>query len=353
LTITPYYGATGQVGWIDDYRQDGEFVLLGEDGAPFLDSNKPKAYLVTGKCWVNNHAHVLRGKDGVCDNEFLVYALNSADYSDAVTGSTRLKLPQSTMNRVLIPNPPFATQKLIAAKLKSQLAEVETARQALNVQLADVFQLERLYFDEFERRLFSGAEISLFSNFVESYKNGYGARPKEGENGSIVLRIADVSQGIIDLSSTRQGSISAKDAETYKLEKGNLIFIRVNGAKHIVGKCILVDEIPDGTIFNDHLIRVRLSEEILPEYAQLCASLPNARQMIEEAASTSAGQLTVNQKILDQIAIPFVDKSCQVRMINEYRNLCSEISTLKKAINQQLDDLNKIPERLLAQAFNQ
>jgi len=46
----PYYGATGQVGWIDDFRQDGDYVLLGEDGAPFLDPLKPKAYLVTGKC---------------------------------------------------------------------------------------------------------------------------------------------------------------------------------------------------------------------------------------------------------------------------------------------------------------
>ncbi|MGH8124132.1 MAG: restriction endonuclease subunit S, partial [Rudaea sp.] len=93
----PYYGATGQVGWIDDFRQDGEYVLLGEDGAPFLDLHKPKAYRVSGKCWVNNHAHVLRGKDGICDNDYLCFALNWVDYSDAVTGSTRLKLPQSTM----------------------------------------------------------------------------------------------------------------------------------------------------------------------------------------------------------------------------------------------------------------
>src|SRR5260370_3807278 len=55
----PYYGATGQVDWIDDYLADGEHVLLGEDGAPFLDPVKPKAYLVSGKVWLNNHTHVL------------------------------------------------------------------------------------------------------------------------------------------------------------------------------------------------------------------------------------------------------------------------------------------------------
>src|SRR5437762_9259028 len=57
----PYYGATGQVGWIDDCIFDEELVLLGEDGAPFLDHTKPKAYMIRGKSWVNNHAHVLRG----------------------------------------------------------------------------------------------------------------------------------------------------------------------------------------------------------------------------------------------------------------------------------------------------
>lgn len=56
----PYYGATGQVGWIDDYLFDEELVLLGEDGAPFLDKSKPIAYVIEGKSWVNNHAHVLR-----------------------------------------------------------------------------------------------------------------------------------------------------------------------------------------------------------------------------------------------------------------------------------------------------
>src|SRR5688500_13358035 len=59
----PYYGATGQVGWIDDFLMDGDYVLLGEDGVDFLDPYRPKAYLVSGKCWVNNHAHVLKGRD--------------------------------------------------------------------------------------------------------------------------------------------------------------------------------------------------------------------------------------------------------------------------------------------------
>ncbi len=56
----PYYGATGQVGWIDDYLTNENLVLVGEDGAPFFDYLRDKAYLIEGRAWVNNHAHILK-----------------------------------------------------------------------------------------------------------------------------------------------------------------------------------------------------------------------------------------------------------------------------------------------------
>jgi len=92
----PYYGATGQVGWIDDYLFDEELVLLGEDGAPFLEPTKQKAYIIRGKSWVNNHAHVLRARNGI-PNAYIKYYLDTVDYHKFVSGTTRLKLNQSAM----------------------------------------------------------------------------------------------------------------------------------------------------------------------------------------------------------------------------------------------------------------
>ena len=107
--LYPYYGATGQVGWIDDFISDGEFVLLGEDGAPFLDPCTPKAYIICGKAWVNNHAHVLKG----INNQFLCHCLNSVDYTNFITGTTRYKLTQAEMVKILLPTPPLAEQQRI------------------------------------------------------------------------------------------------------------------------------------------------------------------------------------------------------------------------------------------------
>ncbi len=352
--IYPYFGATGQVGWIDDYRQDGKYVLLGEDGAPFLDPEKPKAYIVEGKCWVNNHAHVLKGKDGIYDDDFLYFALNWADYSDAVTGSTRLKLPQNTMNRLLVPNLPIEKQRQIAARLKAQLAEVDKARQAAEVQLRDANALRVAILRDTERELFSRAEIRPFSSYVRSYRNGFGKRPKEGEQGPIVLRIADVSSGIISIANPRHGEVSEKEAETYKLKKGDLLFIRVNGAKEIVGKCCVVDDsVPKGTIFNDHLIRVQITDDLDPYFARLCASLPRTRQLIEEVASTSAGQLTINQQLLNRLEIPSFSFGVQKKIVESVKMKFLQLDVLRSAALSSINDINMLPQKILSQAFEQ
>ena len=119
----PYYGATGQVGYIDDYIFNEELVLLGEDGVPFLELLKRKAYLINGKSWVNNHAHVLRGVK--VSNEFLCFFLNQIDYTSFVSGTTRLKLNQSSMKAIPIMFPDLLEQNRIVSKIKSVFAHVD------------------------------------------------------------------------------------------------------------------------------------------------------------------------------------------------------------------------------------
>lgn len=113
--LFPYYGATGQVGWIDSFLTDGEYILLGEDGAPFLNPYAEKAYIIHGKTWVNNHAHILRSKT---NNEFLCYYLNYFNYKKYVSGTTRLKLTQAQMRKIPIPNIPSDEQSRIVARIE-------------------------------------------------------------------------------------------------------------------------------------------------------------------------------------------------------------------------------------------
>lgn len=126
--LYPYYGATGQVGFIDDYITDGEYVLLGEDGAPFLNTFAKKAYIISGKAWVNNHAHVLRSK---YSNKFLCYYLNYFNYKGYVSGTTRLKLTQAQMKMIPIPVPPIEEQERIVARIEELFSELDNGVETL------------------------------------------------------------------------------------------------------------------------------------------------------------------------------------------------------------------------------
>lgn len=118
----PYYGATGQVGWIDDHLFDEQLVLIGEDGAPFLDKSKPIAYIIDGKSWVNNHAHVLRAIAGIATNQFVKYALDATDFHEHVNGTTRLKLTKGAMVEIPLALPPLTEQHEIAHRVDALFA---------------------------------------------------------------------------------------------------------------------------------------------------------------------------------------------------------------------------------------
>ena len=112
----PYYGANGQQGTIDNFIFDEPLILLAEDGGNFGQEGRTVAYKIEGKCWVNNHAHVLRPKPNV-DINFLLRHLEYYDVTPYITGTTRGKLTKDAASRIEIVLPPHPEQKRIAAIL--------------------------------------------------------------------------------------------------------------------------------------------------------------------------------------------------------------------------------------------
>ena len=109
--ITPYYGANGIQDYVQGYTHDGEFVLVAEDGANDLQ-NYPVHY-VNGKVWVNNHAHVLQGKNKMVDNLFLVNAIKQIKIETYLVGGSRAKLNADVMMKLPIKVPTFNEQQKI------------------------------------------------------------------------------------------------------------------------------------------------------------------------------------------------------------------------------------------------
>ena len=115
--IYPYYGATGIVDYVNDYRQEGEFLLISEDGKALELRSKPIAFLASGKIWVNNHAHVQQCTDE-CNIIYLMYHINLMDISAWVTGIDQKKLNRANLDTIPIALPPIELQNQFATFVK-------------------------------------------------------------------------------------------------------------------------------------------------------------------------------------------------------------------------------------------
>jgi len=126
----PYYGANGQVGWIDDFLFDESLVLVVEDET-FVGRQKPFSYVITGKSWVNNHAHVLRPLGGMTPG-FLNILLSYYDFIPLTSGSTgRKKLTQEALLNAPISVPSLSEQTEIERRVDSALRSLASVNDEL------------------------------------------------------------------------------------------------------------------------------------------------------------------------------------------------------------------------------
>jgi type I restriction enzyme S subunit len=128
----PYYGANGIQGFIDEFIFEGEHILLAEDGGNFdLWESRPISYLVSGKFWVNNHAHILKAKSGH-STRFIHYSLVHKNITKHINGGTRAKLNQSDMRDIELALPPLPEQQKIDAILTSVDKGIEFTQAQIN-----------------------------------------------------------------------------------------------------------------------------------------------------------------------------------------------------------------------------
>ena len=134
----PYYGANGIQDHVSGYIFDDELVLLAEDGGNFGSKERPIAYRVSGKCWVNNHAHVLKPKAGL-NVDYLCYSLMFYNVDGMVNGATRQKLTQAAMRKMQIPLRLMEEQAYIVDEL-DRVVKIKKQRQKELKLLDDLIQ---------------------------------------------------------------------------------------------------------------------------------------------------------------------------------------------------------------------
>ena len=200
-----YYGAQGVIDYIDAYIFDGQYILIAEDGANLVTRNEPIAFLVNGQFWVNNHAHIVKGKPGIADDYYITTLLNSLNIAGFITGAAQPKLSQQNMKKIKILLPDHPTQQRVASILSTydDLIENNRRRMALLEEAA-----RQVYQEWFVRLRFPGHE---HTRIVDGVPEGWEKRRlgdvaninnenlKSSFDGEIeYIDIASVSPGCID-----------------------------------------------------------------------------------------------------------------------------------------------------------
>jgi len=138
----PYYGASGIQDYVKDFIFDEDLVLLGEDGAKW-GAGDNSSYTISGKTWVNNHAHVLRPYRNIVKDNWLVYYLNYSDLTGYITGVTVPKLNQQKMRTIPIPLPPLSEQERIVSELDALSQSIEQLQANFARQTASIEELRQ------------------------------------------------------------------------------------------------------------------------------------------------------------------------------------------------------------------
>jgi type I restriction enzyme S subunit len=398
--LIPYYGATGQVDWIDDYLFDEELVLLGEDGAPFLYGLKDKAYIIRGKSWVNNHAHVLRAINNIMMNSYLCYYLNTFHYHGYVTGTTRLKLNQSQMRKIPIPLAPFLEQHRIVTKIEELLtklyagveglrkiqAQLKVYRQtvlnaAMTGKLTEQWRAEHK--DELEpatvllekireerkktlgnkyKELTSIDSSDLFElpegwmwlrlgEISASMKNGiYKPRQFYNDEGIACLRMYNIEKGFIIWKNIKRMKLTSEEFLDYELKPADILVNRVN-SRELVGKSAVITSSLEPCIYESKNIRLRLFNNFTESKYVNFWFLIFGQKYFSRNAQQTVGMASINQEQLSSMPIPFSSIREQQKIIEEIERHFSLIDQMQKTINYGIAQSEKLHQSILKRAF--
>ncbi len=342
----PYFGANGQQGTIDDFIFDEPLVLLAEDGGHFDTPDRGIAYRISGKTWVNNHAHVLRPKAGI-DLGFLCRVLENYDVTPLVTGSTRGKLTQAGASEIAVPVPPLPEQCRIAevldraealrAKRRDALAQLDTLTQSI---FLDMFGDPATNPKRWRTETL-GEAMSEVYRYPTYYDIAYVDAGVPEIRGELLQQ-----DGVIVADKSRLRFISLATSARFPrtvLAEGDLV-MSVRGT---VGKIGLVPAALVGANMTANLIRMAPDRRVLdPTFAWHFADSSYFGERLARACSNTTIQ-TIKAPDLKRIVIPLPPLSLQ----REFAQRVSAVGRFKVAHRTSLAELGALFASLHHHAF--
>lgn len=339
--LYPYYGATQQTGYIDDFIFDEELVLLGEDGVMFYDRDKPKAYLINGKSWVNNHAHVLRAKKNITINKYLLNFLNTFHYKGFVSGATRLKLNQSRMAKIPIPIAPLKQQEKIVKILDLTSNLIEKQKELL--EKYDLFLKSKfieMFGDPIKNPM--GWKTDKLGKLSEWKGGGTPSRKKPEYFEGNIPWITTTSLGKLFINEENAVEFITNEAVKNSATKIIPINSIIIGTRVGVGKVSInmIELCTNQDIMSMTNISIKLSNIFLYFFINYYNEFLKSQQR----GATIQGITAPVLKDLNTILPPIKEQ-------NKFASIVEKIETIKEKENKKLNQLEDLHNSLMQKAF--
>ena len=355
----PYYGASGVIDHIDGYIFDGPYLLISEDGENLNSRKTPIAFRANGRFWVNNHAHIVRGRPHAADDRFLEYLIAVTDISGVVTGAAQPKLSQANLRILKVCVPDYRTQLRIVDILSSydELIRNDTRRISILEEMAKM-----IYREWFVNFRFPGHESwPLIASDL-------GEIPK----GWRVSRLVDVTTKIGSGATPRGGKesyqkkgirlIRSLNIYDYRFEMANLAFINDEQAEQLnnvtiqpndvllnitgasVGRCSMVPSCLLPARVNQHVAIVRAKSEVIDPFFLLDSinSDHNKQRLLGIAQGGATREALTKDSIAGfPILLPPLD------LVRRYGQIAGLLHTQREKLNLRIENLRTTRDLLL------
>jgi len=332
------------------FRFSDKHVLYGRL-RPYL--NKALAPDFEGHC--STEIFPLKPSNSL-SREYLLYWLLAGETCDRINATcTGARMPRAQMNEVMgfeFPLPPLAEQHRIVGLLDEAFEGIATAKANAEKNL----QNARALFESHLQSVFSQrgegwvekplGEIAEFKNGLNYSKNSKGQTLP-------VVGVANFQDNYyvphLDLESA---TIDGKLAENYSIQRNDILTVRSNGSKHLVGRCMLVSDAEEMVSYSGFIIRIRYdATKLFPEYLLHFMKCQATRDLLTQGGG-GANITNINQEKLSSLPVPFPSYPEQKRIAGELDALREETQRLATLYTRKLAALEALKKSLLHQAFS-
>lgn len=346
----PYYGASGIVDYVADYIFNEDLLLVSEDGANLLARTYPIAFSITGKTWVNNHAHVLRFAYKPTQ-KFVEYYLNFISIEAYVSGMAQPKLNQKSLNSIDIPLPPIPEQKRIVAILDEAFEGIDAAIANTEKNLANARELFESYLNGvFSQKGEGWVEKKLGDICIKITDGKHGDCVNEENSGYYFLSAKDVKDDRLNYANARE--ITQEDfEETHRRTNLEPLDILVTNSGTI-GRTAIAKEDPRTyrTTFQKSVAILKPQKSEIDSFFCRYGLMANLSSFIKVSSGTAQKNLLLRDIRAYKFSMP-QSIDAQREISQQLTILLQETQRLESIYQRKLEALQELKQSILQKAF--